>query len=456
MNPLGAGILFLLIVVVIFSPRRGALLGMMAGVLFLTQVQQITILGLNLYALRFLELAGFVRVMARHEFSFRHLNSIDRALLWLYGFTTIVFLLRSSEGQAYQIGLAVDAFLSYFTFRGLLADMADFCWFLRVFVILLIPYTLLVITESVTWHNPFTVLGAVDGGEYWSRHGRPRCFGSFRQPDTLGMFAASFLPVYIGLACISKERKRAFLAICLCLVIVWAANAGGAAAAAAMGLLGWCFWRVRLHMRKVRWGIIAMITLLALVMKAPVWYIFDRVSLVTGGSGWHRSFLIDVAYRHLGEWYLMGMALAKTVDWFPYLNRVTDTADITNQYISFGLAAGFVSIAFFINLLTKVFSSLGRGLKIVRCEEQVPHEAEFLLWGLGVMLGVHVIDWFGIIYFDQMNVVWLMQLGAISSLTQVYFRKLKIPAVESAMTSISSSMTIASESHFRENSNQET
>jgi hypothetical protein len=190
MNPLGAFILVVLMSLVLGASRRAALLGMLAGVLYLSQAQRIDVLGFNLYAIRFLELAGFVRVMARHEFPFHQFNNIDRALLWLYGYTTVVFLLRSTEGVANQVGMAVDASFCYFTFRGLMQGMDDFRWFLRAFVILLAPYALLILIESVTGHNPFSLLGGITGGSNWMRHGRPRCFGSFRQPDTLGMFFA--------------------------------------------------------------------------------------------------------------------------------------------------------------------------------------------------------------------------------------------------------------------------
>ena len=105
------------------------------------------------------------------------------------------------------------------------------------------------------------------------------------------MFAASFLPLYIGLACIIQERKRAVLGICLCLALVVAANSGGAASGAGVGLVCWGFWRFRTKMRKVRWGMAGMLVLLALVMKAPIGIL--RASAITGGDGWHRSYLFD-------------------------------------------------------------------------------------------------------------------------------------------------------------------
>lgn len=417
MNPIGAIILSLLLLVVLGAPRRWAGLGMAAGVLFLTQAQAVNVGGFNLFAIRFLEMAAFIRVLGRREFSFKLLNKIDSTLVLLYGFTTIVFCLRSSEGQVGAIAAAVDAFLCYFSFRGLIASPEDLRWFLRAFIFLLAPYSLLVLMESRTGHNPFVILGGMEGGSRWTRHDRPRCFASFRQPDTLGMFAASFIPLYIAMACLARERRRAVLAIVFCLIIAWAANSGGPGSAVATGLAGWGMWRYRTAMRKVRWGIVAVFVALALVMKAPVWYIFAHISNITGGDGWHRSYLIDVAFHHLGLWWLAGMPYLETKDWFPYHVDAAEGADITNLYLSFGLEAGLGAIALFVLLLTRAFSHLGRALAAVRGRFDQAKDDELLLWGLGVMLVIHIVDWFGITYFDQMYVIWFMQLAAVSSLS---------------------------------------
>jgi hypothetical protein len=397
---------------------------MMVGVLYLPQAQTIDVAGFSMFSDRFLELAGFIRVMARHEFSFRALNKVDKALLWLYLFVPIIFGIRGDPGLAFTIGGSVDAFLCYFAFRGLVRDLDDLRWFLRAFVFLLAPYALLVVFESLTAHNLFALLGGTEGGGHWMRNGRPRCFGSFRQPTTLGMFAATFIPMFIGMACITKERNRALLGIGFCLVIVWASNAGGPISAAAAGLACWGFWRYRTKMRKVRWGIVATLTALALVMKAPIWYIFARASAITGGDGWDRSYIIDVAYRHLHLWWLAGMNMLDTADWNPAGALVsTGASDITNQYISFGLNAGLGAIVLFILVLTRAYSQLGQALASVRSNKQTTNDQEFLLWGLGVMLLVHIVDWFGITYFDQMYMVWFMHLAVISTLSQAYLAR---------------------------------
>ena len=432
MNILGTSILVILIVVVLGASRRVALLGMMAGVLYLTEGQQIEVLGLNLFAIRFLEIAGFIRVMGRREFSFKNLTKIDQALIWLYSYATIVFLLRSPDGQAYAIGATGDAILSYFTFRGLIGDLEDFQWFLRAFLVLLVPFTLMVLYESFARHDLFTSMGGVAEGN-WVRNGRVRCFGSFRQPDLLGMFAASFFPLYIALALMVKERKFALAGICCCVLIVWASNSGGPASAAAMGLLGWMFWRVRTKMRKVRWTIVGILVVLILVMKAPIWYIFAHISSVTGGDGYHRSYLIDMAYQHLGKWWLDGMPIKGTSNWFPYELGNTGQADITNQYVAFGLNAGVGAIVLFILLLKRAYGTLGRALATIRSSAIGIDQAEFLFWGLGVMLAVHISNWFGITYFDQLYMVWFMQLAAISTLSEWCKQKQETTSAEELM-----------------------
>src|ERR1022692_2888354 len=104
MNPFGILLLVACIAVVLSAPRHIALLGMMAAVLYLPFAQQVYIGEINLFAMRFVELAGFARVLLRKELSFRQLNKFDKIFLLLFAYTTIVFALRSEEDKAYRIG----------------------------------------------------------------------------------------------------------------------------------------------------------------------------------------------------------------------------------------------------------------------------------------------------------------------------------------------------------------
>ena len=61
-------------------------------------------------------------------------------------------------------------------------------------------------------------------------------------------------------------------------------------------------------------------------------------------------------------------------------------------------------------------------MAIIRANHQGATETEYILWGLGVMVVGHMINWLGIIYFDQIYVIWFFQLATIASLTAVESR----------------------------------
>src|ERR1051326_2169431 len=253
MSALGAIILGVLILVVLSGSRLQALVALTCGALFLSQAQQINLMGLNLFAIRFLEAAGFARVMARREFSFTKANNLDRGLFWLYAYTTLVFLVRSKEGYLSAIALAVDAGLCYVTFRGLIPNLAGFVRFLYVLPFLFLPYVFLLAIERRTGHAALSIMaGGVQG--IFIRDGVNRCMGSFRNPDLLGSVGASFLPCYIAL-CLTRYRPtRALLGLGLCLLIVWFSHSGGPLSATAVALSGWALWRWRTMMRQIRWA----------------------------------------------------------------------------------------------------------------------------------------------------------------------------------------------------------
>ena len=56
------------------------------------------------------------------------------------------------------------------------------------------------------------------------------------------------------------------------------------------------------------------------------------------------------------------------------------------------------------------------GLKDAIDDESNPG-LKYFLWGLGVMLSVHIVNWINVSYFDQFRVIWFLQLAIISSLS---------------------------------------
>jgi hypothetical protein len=417
MNAIGATILVGLSALILCAPKRWALIAFMGGVLYLTEQQAIDVVGVNLTAMRVLEVAGLTRVIWRSEFPREKLNRVDQAVLFAYGYTTLVFFMRSGIGHAQMLGWMVDATFSYFILRAWLKNTDDLRWVLRVFVLLLAPYVVLLLIEMQARENPFSILGA-GTWSYELRAGRIRCMGSFRHPTLLGTLGAALLPLYIGLGLSNRNRTPGLAGIALCSAIVLLSNSGGPLGASVMGIVGWLFWFARTKMFAVRLAFLGSFVMLALVMKAPIWYLPARVSSLTGGGGWHRSYLMDVAFSELDRWWFAGMDPAETVDWFPYLVEATGAADITNAYLDFGLKAGLLAMALFVLLLVRAFQRIGQALELGRRSITTSRENEYLLWGIGCGLVVHIVSWLGITYFDQLYVVWFMQLAAVSALSK--------------------------------------
>jgi hypothetical protein len=148
-------------------------------------------------------------------------------------------------------------------------------------------------------------------------------------------------------------------------------------------------------------------------MNAPVWYLFDRLSSITGGTGWYRSYLIGQAVQHFNEWWLCGTTF--TAHWVPWgdlpLPGEPNMADITNHYIMEGVRGGVLRLGFFILLIVQAFRAVGRQLRAGDTEAG----NAFLAWAFGVSLFGHCISFMSVHYFDQTMLVWFWVLACISA-----------------------------------------
>lgn len=404
------GIVALLMCVIVFGSRRAAALTILGAALYLTHGVYLDMAGLRIYGIRMIEVAALSRVIVRGEMPLRTLTPIDRAVMVLYVYSTVVFLLRSSSGYAYVVGMMVDVLAIYIAFRSLITNVEDAKVVLRRFALLLLPYTVLVGIESFTRSNPFSVIG---GLSFTERGERLRCMGSFRHPSLLGTLGAAFLPLYLALLKSGVPKLPIRVACVCCLAIVFFANSGGPVSALVAGLLAWYAWPLRGSMRFVRRTVAFTLVGLTLVMKAPIWYLPAKISNLTGGDGWHRSYLLETAFNRIGQWWLMGMDISETAEWFQYTLAATGSADITNQYLLFGINAGLFAIVLFVSFIVQVFKGVGQLLE----RADLNPADRYLAWALGCTAVVHISTWMGITYnFDQTYVFWAFSVALVSSL----------------------------------------
>src|SRR5205823_1502168 len=163
----------------------------------------------------------------------------DYAVVILFAYMLMVFMLRSDTGYLANVADTLDAYFCYFGFRGIIKGQEDLRWLLQKMIILLVPYALLVAAERVRGNSLFLFMGGLTGG--WQRDGATRCMGSFRYAVSLGIFAASFLALYIGQWFSQTERKYAYVGIGICVWLIWASNSGGSLSAGIVAVIAWGF-----------------------------------------------------------------------------------------------------------------------------------------------------------------------------------------------------------------------
>ncbi len=407
MHPVVLAAVLLAALAVVFASRRLALTALLS-VAFLTPFgQQVLVGGVHLFAVRIVILAGGIRLIKFKLSSQAPLfggryNSLDRVFLWWAFFRGMAAILLLREGGAVVVQMAfwLDAIGGYLLFRHLIRNNEDVAEVIQALAVVSMILAGCMFFEYLTRSNPFSFIGAQ--GESWLRDGKVRAQGVFANSITAGTFGATLLPLFVWLRKSGKARLWGTLGMVASTSIVLTSVASTAVSADLAGLLGLCMWPLRKRMRVIRWSVVLVVAGLALVMKAPVWYLIERVDFV-GGHGWDRAYLVDQFIHHVSQWWLIGTT--------SNLNWGFDTWDACNQFVAEGVAGGVLTLGLFIALLCKAFSLIGKARKRVHGE----FRQEWFFWCLGSALFAHLIAFLGIDYFDQVRVWWFIFLAVVSA-----------------------------------------
>jgi hypothetical protein len=411
-----AGTLFLAAVAVLMLalPRRLAMLPLLATVCYMPLGQQVVLAGLHFTIIRLVILVGVARVVCRGEARGLSLNRIDKLVVWWAVLSVILGFLSKPDlkNLVNRLGSFYMAVGIYFLVSCWIRDSKTFVASMKLLALLAIPLAILMIIEKTTSRNVFSLFGGVP--EFTEqREGHLRCQAAFRHPILAGTFGATSLPLFIGLWFQGRGSRTLALLGCIsaCTIAV-AASSGGALLTLLLGGVGFGFWRFRFQMRWVRRGVVVVILALAIVMQAPVWYLTARLSGVFGGTGWHRSWLVDTTLAHFSEWWLCGTTYTAHWGGNTYvLDDDPDNIDITSQYVAEAVKGGVLKLALFVAIIVQCFKVLGRR---IQAEAVGSAPAGVLWWAIGVCLFTHCVSFWSIPYFDQMAVIWYWLLAAVS------------------------------------------
>jgi hypothetical protein len=143
---------------------------------------------------------------------------------------------------------------------------------------------------------------------------------------------------------------------------------------------------------------------LAMVMKAPIWYLLAKVDFI-GGHAWGRGYLVEQFVQHFSDWWLVGTD--QNAGWGDGL------WDRCNGYVAEAGSGGLLSLGLLIALISRGFGIAGRFRK------RSSGNQAWLAWCVGSTLFAHVIELQGISYWDQMSVPWFLFLAMFPCLDRM-------------------------------------
>jgi hypothetical protein len=419
-------IAMLLAVVLIFLlPRKYVIIPVISTIMLVPLGQLVLIGGLHFFIYRFLIFALVARMIVTKFTSTEglfgeHLDKLDLVFtLWaVCRAAATVLLFRESGALVNQCAFLLDAIGGYFMLRCLIRDREDIYRCIRVFACVACLIAISMTYERITGNNPFGWLGGVrDSSEV--REGAIRSQGPFQHEILAGVFGAIILPMMFLLWTSGKSKVLSILGALASVAIAITSASSTALLAYFAGFAAICFWPMRRRMRLVRWGFVALIVALQCAMKAPVWFLIQRVGIVGGSSGYHRAKLVDDFIMHFRDWWLIGTnANASWGD---------NMWDLCNQYVQEGENGGLLTFIFFVALIVICFSRIGKARKAAQLAENKADEWYF--WLFGATLFTHMVAYLGISYFDQMRFSWFALIAMISAATAAY---VKVPTEEPA------------------------
>jgi hypothetical protein len=403
-SPVAAVILVICGAGVLLLPRKSAVAFALAAAILVPAGNVVVLAGVHLVPVRVLAIVGILRLL-KSKFGgggsalfAGGITPIDKAVLgWtIFHALAFVLLLRSSGALVNQCGFLLGTLGFYLLLRHFIRDKADIRSVIGILAIVTAVNGAEMLYEQFTGRNLFSLLGGVAVSSI--REGHIRSQGAFQHPILAGAFGGVLPPLFVILWKSEGKKALAALGVMSSALMAFCTWSSTPLFVFLGGIAGICLWPLRRRMRTVRWGIVVALLGLQMFMRAPVWFLIQRVEL-SGTSGYHRAILVDNFVRHFGDWWLVGTQNMSTWDF--------ETWDTSNEFVSQGETGGLLTFIFFMAIICRVFGRTGAARKAVEGKTK----QEWFFWLLGVCMFTNVLAFFGVSYWDQSQVGWLAFLA---------------------------------------------
>ncbi len=406
LHPLVAFGMLIAILLIVILPRKKAIIPFLLA-FFTIPVGQVLVLGgvhLTMHQILILtvlgRMAAFRGLGSQRKFA-GGFNALDRVVVLWSLLELIMFCLQFMETQAVIRGLAglIESLGGYLAARFLIPNRGALRRTVKVLAVICVIQGAFMVSEQFTHQNVFSLFGA---NPPTIREGHIRSEGAM---GTLygGVFAGVSVPLFLWLWTGKKSRMAACAGLAGATAMVFASHASTSWMAYAGSLAGLGFWPLRKWMRLVRWGLVAILVGLHLVMHGPVWSLIEKVDLTGGSSSYHRYMLVDNCIRHFSDWWLIGYK--------NYGSWGFDMWDLCNQFVVAALTGGLITLVVYITIFKRSFGAIGTARKQVSGDRR----QEWFFWCLGSALFANVVASFGINYMVHLMMCLFALLACISA-----------------------------------------
>lgn len=400
-TPLAVAILALACILIISLPRKYAFIPFLLAGLLIPLDVSVVIAKLHFNEARLLILAGWIRLLIRKEHYPTRLNTLDKVILYgaLVSAVDYVLLWREFGAVVNRLGILCDVLGSYFLLRCLVRSKDDVIRAIKVFAVVLAIVAPAMWHENRTQHNLFSLVGTSELTDD-IREGKVRARGPFGASIIAGTLGVVSIPLFVGLWWARRGKLLPALGIASACVMMVACTSSTPVMSLPAGILALFLWPLRRSMRAVRYGLVALLVVLQLMMKVPVWFVIERITLIVGGSGYHRAMLIDHFIRHFFEWCLIGTNNNQNWGWSMW--------DVDNAFVGAGINGGLLGFVLFLCIFIYGYGTIGKAWR--RCKSR---RDACLVWAIGAALFANTVGFFGIVYFDQSFIAWYALLVMI-------------------------------------------
>lgn len=378
----------------IIVPRKYFLLPYVLAACFVPTDQRIIVMGLDFTVLRILVVVGVLRTLIYGEQIRLKWNKLDQMILAWAICGAVVYVIQQMDINAIinRSGVLFDVIGLYWLFRQRIRSWNDVRFVFTLLAFSALVLAPLVALEWSTGQNPFVILGRVVTSV---RSGRYRCQAAFPHSIMLGLFWATLVPIFIGLARTEKRRYFYWAATGATVYIIFGTASSTPLAVLPQIILLTALFPYRIYGRLIFYGLCGITAGLHVIMNHPVWHLITYMNIVGGSTGWHRFYLVDQAIKHFDEWALLGTY--NTAHWGYGLQ------DVTNQYLRQGVNGGFITLVCFVTLLVMAVKTVG--VYSIRVPQA---KLRFLSWCVCVSILGHCLSFMGVSYFGQIKMLFYL------------------------------------------------